>query len=93
MFFDKRVRSFMRWFPEDGRGSVAEWSVCRTGSPAVPGSCPALTTTWTCLSVVQSSNPWPSLLIADWFGSGQLGILNSVMLSFNYLFQLFARPL
>ena len=37
-------------------GSLAEWSVCRTCNPAVPGSSPALTTTWICFSVAPSSN-------------------------------------
>ena len=27
-------------------GNVAEWSACRTRNPAIPGSSPALITTW-----------------------------------------------
>jgi len=40
-------------------GSVGEWSACRTGSQAVPGSSPALTTSWIRFPVAQSSNPRP----------------------------------
>ena len=42
-------------------GSVVEWSACRTRNPAVPGSSPALATTWICFSVRPSSNPRPRL--------------------------------
>ena len=72
---------------------MAEWSVCRTRNPAVPGSSLALTTTWICFSVfrkINYSNPRPRLYIASWFAS--FGILNNVMFSLNYSFQLFARP-
>ena len=57
------------------RGNVAEWSACWTHNPAVPGSSPAMTTTWICFSVAQSSNPRPRLQEAKWFPSGQLGFL------------------
>ena len=56
-------------------GSVAEWSACRTHNPAVPGSSPALTTTWICFSVAPSSTTRPRLYISNWFASGQLGFL------------------
>ena len=48
-------------FAPQTRGSVAEWSACPTRSPAVPGSSPALATTWICFSVAPSSNPRPRL--------------------------------
>ena len=42
-------------------GSVAEWSACRIRNPVVPGSSPALATTWICFLVAPSSNPRPRL--------------------------------
>ena len=78
---------------DEGGGSVAEWAACRTRNPAVLGSSPALTTTWICFSVALSSNPSAATLV-----NSQLvcllpvGILNNVMFSLNYLFQLFAQP-
>ena len=42
-------------------GSVAEWSARRTRNPVVPGSSPALTTSWICFTERPSSNPRPHL--------------------------------
>ena len=42
-------------------GSVAEWSARRTRNPAVPGSSPALATSWICFTERPSSNPRPHL--------------------------------
>ena len=44
-------------------GKRAEWSARRTRSQAVPGTSPALTTTWICFAVALSSNPRPLLLL------------------------------
>ena len=37
-------------------GSMAEWSARQTRNPAVPGWDPALTTTWICFTMAQSSD-------------------------------------
>ena len=52
-------------------GKRAEWSARRTRSQAVPGTSPALTTTWICFAVALSSNPRPPLLLL-FFGLSEI---------------------
>ena len=38
------------------RGSMGEWSACRTHNPAVPGLSPALATSWICSQLSRVEN-------------------------------------
>ena len=63
---------------------MAEWSTSRTRNPAVPGSSPALTTTWFCFSVALKSSV--TLLNSQLVCLRPVGILSTV----NYIqFELF----
>ena len=71
---------------------MAEWSACRTRNPAVPGSSPALSLL---LNLFLGSPEFKSsamLVNSQLVCLRPVGILNNVMFSLNYLFQLFARP-
>jgi len=71
---------------------MANWSACQTRNPAVPGSSPALTTTWICFSVSPEFKSLATLVNSQLVCLQPVGILNNVMLNSNYLFQLFAQP-
>ena len=75
LFISRTMLFFNGLWPDTG--SVTEWSACWTRNPVVPGSSPALTTTWICFSAVApNSNPRPLLEIANWFAFGQFRIWN-----------------
>ena len=74
---------------------MAEWSAPRSRNPAVPGSSPALTISDHHLDLFLGSPESKSsatLVKSQLVCPRPAGILNNVMLNFNYLFQLFARP-
>ena len=68
---------------------MAEWSARRTRNPAVPGSSPALATSWDLFHGTPEFKSSATLVNSQLVCLRPVGILNNVMFDLNYLFQLF----
>ena len=76
---------------------MVEWSACWTRNPVVPGSSPALATSWlSCFSVVPrtfKSSATRTLVNSQLICLRPVEILNNVKFNLKYLFSVCSAPL